>query len=186
MQQINESISIDQRLYCEDIEGSLAHVAMLAKQNIIKDAEAEEIAKGLKKIQQELEQGQFAFYSELEDIHMHIEARLAELIGPVAGKLHTGRSRNDQVATDFRLWVRRHCNLVLDEIANLQKALEQQKMANSQTIMPGFTHLQVAMPVTFAQHLDVYCQMLLRDAGRIRDCRERLNQCPLGAGAFGR
>ena len=184
MQQINESISVDQRLYREDIAGSLAHVAMLAKQNIIQDDEAAEIAQGLKQIEQELAQGQLAFCSELEDIHMHIEARLAELIGPVAGKLHTGRSRNDQVATDFRLWVRCHCNLILDEITNLQQALEQQKAANAQTIMPGFTHLQVAMPVTFARHLDVYCQMLLRDMGRIRDCRERLNECPLGAGAL--
>ncbi len=184
MQQINESISIDQRLYREDILGSLAHVCMLARQGIIEASEAERLAAGLRQVQQELAEGRLEFHSELEDIHMHIEARLGELLGPLAGKLHTARSRNDQVATDFRIWVRRHCGVLLREIAGLQEVLEQQKAAHSDTIMPGFTHLQVAMPVTFARHLDVYCQMLRRDAGRIADCRRRLNECPLGAGAL--
>ncbi|WGK69516.1 argininosuccinate lyase [Candidatus Haliotispira prima] len=184
MQEINESIRIDQRLYREDIAGSLAHVAMLAKQGIIQPDEAEQISAGLRQVEQELAEGRLEFRSELEDIHMHVEARLGELIGPVAGKLHTGRSRNDQVATDFRLWVRRHCDLLQEEIAGLQNALEQQKTENTATIMPGFTHLQVAMPVTLARHLDVYCRMLERDAGRIADCRKRLNECPLGAGAL--
>ena len=184
MQQINESISVDVRLYREDIEASLAHVAMLARQRIIERGEAEQIASALRQIREEIAAGKMPFRSELEDIHMHVEARLAELIGPVAGKLHTARSRNDQVATDFRLWIRRHCDVLQEEIAQLQKALEQQKKENRDTIMPGFTHLQVAMPVTFARHLDVYCQMLSRDAGRLADCCERLNECPLGAGAL--
>ncbi|MEM9424320.1 MAG: argininosuccinate lyase [Spirochaetota bacterium] len=184
MQQINESISVDQRLYREDIEGSKAHINMLSRQRIIKSGEAKEILRGLEQVEEELDAGKLEFRSELEDIHMHIEARLRELIGPAAGKLHTARSRNDQVATDFRLWVRRHCDQLLDEIAALQSVLEQQKASNAGTIMPGFTHLQVAMPITFSRHLDVYCQMLRRDAGRIADCRERLNECPLGAGAL--
>ena len=184
MQEINESISVDHRLWKEDIEGSLAHVEMLARQGIVELAEAEQISEGLHQIANELAEGKLEFRSELEDIHMHIEARLGELIGPVAGKLHTARSRNDQVATDFRLWVRRNCDRVGEEIGMLLEALAQQKAANETTIMPGFTHLQVAMPVTFARHLDAYCQMLLRDAQRVNDCRRRLNECPLGAGAL--
>ena len=184
MQEINESISVDHRLWKEDIEGSLAHVEMLARKGIVELAEAEQIAEGLHQVANELAEGKLEFRSELEDIHMHIEARLGELIGPMAGKLHTARSRNDQVATDFRLWVRRNCDRVGEEIGMLLEALAQQKAANETTIMPGFTHLQVAMPVTFARHLDAYCQMLLRDAQRVNDCRRRLNECPLGAGAL--
>lgn len=184
MQQINESISVDRRLWQEDIAGSLAHVAMLGRQGIIAEGEAAQIREGLHQVEAELAQGKLEFCSELEDIHMHIEARLRELIGAVAGKLHTARSRNDQVATGFRLWVRRHCDTVRQGIAALLAALEEQKAANEGTIMPGFTHLQTAMPVTLARHLDAYCRMLLRDAQRLQDCQRRLNECPLGAGAL--
>ena len=184
MQQINESISVDQRLWQQDIEASLAHVEMLARQKIIEAAEAEQITEGLLEVADELAKGELPFCNELEDIHMHIETRLGELVGPVALKLHTARSRNDQVATDFRLWVRTHCKKVNQHITKLVEALEQQKAANHSAIMPGFTHLQPAMPVTFARHLDAYCCMLLRDTQRIADCSKRLNECPLGAGAL--
>ena len=184
MREINESNSVDHRLYLEDIAGSEAHVAMLAKQGIVEASEAQEILAGLQQVKRELDEGLLEFRVELEDIHMHVESRLAELIGPVAGRLHTGRSRNDQVATDFRLWVRRHCDLLDKEITVLREAIEEQKKQNTDAIMPGFTHLQVAMPVTFSRHLDVYIQMLSRDQSRLADCRRRFNECPLGAGAL--
>lgn len=184
MQQINQSIDVDRRLYREDIAGSLAHGAMLARQGILSPEDWAQMERGLKQIRAEIESGDFVFRPELEDIHMNIEARLTELIGPAAGRLHTARSRNDQVATDFRIWVREHARRILEQIDRLLGVLEVQKERHRETLMPGFTHLQSAQPVTFALHLDVYTQMLKRDRGRLLDGLERWNECPLGAGAL--
>jgi argininosuccinate lyase len=184
MEAINESISVDQRLAAEDIEGSRVHSDMLAKQGIIAATDRDAIHKGLATVRAEIESGGFAFSRALEDIHMNVEARLAELIGPAAGRLHTARSRNDQVALDFRLWVRAAHERLAAQITGLMKALLDQAERHAATVMPGFTHLQSAQPVTFGHHLMAYVEMLGRDRSRVRDSRARLNECPLGAGAL--
>ncbi|MEM9469554.1 MAG: argininosuccinate lyase [Pseudomonadota bacterium] len=184
MQQINASIDVDHRLWKQDIEGSKAHCAMLVAQKIITEEDGRAISEGLDLIAKEIEGGLFEFKIELEDIHMNIEARLKELIGDVAGKLHTARSRNDQVATDFKLWVREACDTLVGNIETLQETLKSVSETHQQTIMPGFTHLQVAQPVTLGLHLDAYWHMLNRDKTRFTDCRERLNKSPLGACAL--
>ena len=184
MTQINASIGIDQRLWRQDIAGSKAHCKMLAARKIISDEDAQAILQGLDLVAAEIESGSFEFKESLEDIHMNIESRLKDLIGDVAGKLHTARSRNDQVATDFKLWVREACDTVIAEIENLQAVLKTLADKHSDDVMPGFTHLQVAQPVTLGMHLDAYAQMLERDKSRFADCRARLNQSPLGACAL--
>ncbi|MBS9476051.1 argininosuccinate lyase [Ancylobacter radicis] len=184
MEEINVSIGFDQRLYAQDIAGSKAHASMLAAKGIIDKADAEKIAAGLDTILSEIEGGQFTFQRALEDIHMNVESRLAQLIGASAGRLHTARSRNDQVATDFRLYVRDTLDTLDAQIRDLQKALTEKALHYSGTVMPGFTHLQTAQPVTFGHHLMAYVEMLGRDRGRLRDARARLNECPLGAAAL--
>jgi len=184
MEDINVSIDVDRHLYAQDITASKAHAAMLAAQGIITANDAKNIAKGLDTILSEIGDGKFEFKRALEDIHMNVESRLAELIGPAAGRLHTARSRNDQVATDFRLYVRD----VIDEtdaaLAAFQHALATRALEHAETVMPGFTHLQTAQPVTFGHHLMAYVEMAARDRGRFRDARKRLNESPLGAAAL--
>ncbi|MFN3482899.1 MAG: argininosuccinate lyase [Rhabdaerophilum calidifontis] len=184
MQEINASIGFDKRLAAQDIAGSMAHAAMLAAQGIIDPQSAEAIQHGLQRVKAEIDAGTFTFETAREDIHMNVEARLAELIGAPAGRLHTARSRNDQVATDFRLWVRDQIDAIDLALADLQKALCEKALAHAGTVMPGFTHLQSAQPVTFGHHLMAYVEMLGRDRGRFRDARARLNECPLGAAAL--
>jgi argininosuccinate lyase len=184
MQEINASIDVDKRLYAEDIQGSLAHAAMLAEQGIIGREDAAAIAKGLETIRAEIDAGDFVFSAALEDIHMNVESRLKELIGEAAGRLHTARSRNDQVATDFRLWVRRACDEIQAELRDLIGALIDRAEEHAATLMPGYTHLQPAQPTTFGHHLLAYVEMFGRDLGRLADCRKRLNECPLGAAAL--
>ncbi len=184
MTAINASIAFDRRLYAQDIAGSQAHAAMLAKQGIISETDAAAIRAGLDTIRGEIEAGTFAFSEALEDIHMNVEARLKELIGEPAGRLHTARSRNDQVATDFRLWVRDAIDAADMALKGLQVALIDQAERHAATVMPGYTHLQTAQPVTFGHHLLAYVEMLGRDRGRFRDARARLNECPLGAAAL--
>ncbi len=184
MQRINVSIEFDKRLYAQDIAGSLAHCAMLVKQQILSAEDGAAIARGLEAIRGEIENGSFPFRVEHEDIHLNIEARLQELIGPAAGRLHTARSRNDQVATDFKLWVRDAIDRLERQMQALQSALLDQAERHAATVMPGFTHLQVAQPVTFGHHLLAYVEMLGRDRGRLADARARLNECPLGAAAL--
>jgi argininosuccinate lyase len=184
MRRINVSIDFDKRLYAEDIAGSLAHCAMLVAQHILSPEDGAAIAEGLGQIRAEIEAGAFAFSEANEDIHLNIEARLAELIGPVAGRLHTARSRNDQVATDFRLWVRGAIDRGDAAMRDLQGALIDQAEAHADAVMPGFTHLQIAQPVTLGHHLLAYVEMIGRDRGRLADCRRRLNECPLGAAAL--
>jgi argininosuccinate lyase len=184
MQRINVSIDFDKRLYAQDIAGSTAHCAMLVRQKILSAEDGEAIARGLAQIRAEIEAGTFPFRAEHEDIHLNIEARLGELVGPAAGRLHTARSRNDQVATDFRLWVRDAIDRLDRQIQGLQAALISQAERYAAAVMPGFTHLQVAQPVTFGHHLLAYVEMLGRDRGRLIDCRKRLNECPLGAAAL--
>ena len=184
MEAINVSIDVDRRLYRQDIAASKAHAAMLARQGIIAADDAARIAHGLDTILSEIEGGQFVFKRELEDIHMNVEARLAELIGEAAGRLHTARSRNDQVATDFRLWVRDAIDEIDAALAGYQQALAEAALAQADTVMPGFTHLQTAQPVTFGHHLLAYVEMAGRDRGRFADARKRLNECPLGAAAL--
>jgi argininosuccinate lyase len=184
MRRINTSIDFDKRLYAEDIAGSTAHAAMLVAQAILSAEDGAAIARGLEQIRAEIERGGFAFRDEHEDIHLNIEARLAELIGPVAGRLHTARSRNDQVATDFRLWVRGAIDRIDAAMHDLQSALLDQAEAHADAVMPGFTHLQIAQPVTLGHHLMAYVEMIGRDRGRFADCRRRLNECPLGAAAL--
>jgi argininosuccinate lyase len=184
MQEINASIEIDKRLYAEDIAGSLAHAAMLAAQGIISAEDAAAIAKGLEAIRGEIDAGNFKFDSGLEDIHMNVEARLKDLIGDPAGRLHTARSRNDQVATDFKLWVRRAIDEISGDLKTLIAALIDRAEEHAATLMPGFTHLQPAQPVTFGHHLMAYVEMFGRDLGRLADCRRRLNESPLGAAAL--
>ena len=184
MRRINASIGFDKRLYAEDIAASEAHCAMLVVQNMLSPKDGEAIARGLEQIRGEIEAGRFVFRDELEDIHLNIEARLAELIGPAAGRLHTARSRNDQVATDFRLWVRNAIDRIDAALKDLQAALLDQAEAYADWVMPGFTHLQIAQPVTFGHHLMAYVEMLGRDRGRFADCRRRMNECPLGAAAL--
>ncbi len=184
MEEINTSIDFDRKLAAQDIAGSLAHVAMLARQGVVEAADAEAIARGLNQVKGEIEAGTFAYSRTLEDIHMNVESRLAEIVGPAAGRLHTARSRNDQVAVDFRLWVRDTIDALVLQIADLQKALALRALETAGMVMPGFTHLQSAQPVTFGHHLLAYVEMLGRDAGRFRDARQRLNECPLGAAAL--
>lgn len=184
MQQINASIDVDQRLWQQDIQGSKAHCEMLMAQNIILETDGQKILSGLDMVADEIKQGQFQFSHELEDIHMNIESRLKEIIGDVAGKLHTARSRNDQVATDFRLWVRSVCDDVIAKIESFQNVLQTLYDKHSKSIMPGFTHLQVAQPVTLAMHLGAYWHMMERDKSRFQDCQKRLNESPLGACAL--
>ena len=184
LEEINASIDFDRKLAAQDIAGSLAHIAMLAKQGVVDAADAEAIAKGLAEVKGEIEAGTFAFSRALEDIHMNVESRLAEIVGPAAGRLHTARSRNDQVAVDFRLWVRDTIDALLVQIADLQRALASRALECAGMVMPGFTHLQSAQPVTFGHHLMAYVEMLGRDAGRFVDARRRLNECPLGAAAL--
>ena len=181
MQQINQSITFDKKLYKQDITGSIAHAKMLAKVKIISASEKTQIVNGLTQIQQEIESGKFNFQIELEDIHLNIESRLKEIIGDVAGKLHTARSRNDQVAVDFRLFVRENIDEILELIHDLQKNLVKKSAENLEVIMPGFTHLQVAQPVLFSHHLLAYFEMFKRDESRLKDLRKRMNECPLGA-----
>lgn len=184
MVQINASIDIDKRLYKQDIQGSLAHAKMLGACGILNDLEVKQISEGLKAIETEIEASQFVFDAGLEDIHMNIEARLKALIGDVAGKLHTARSRNDQVCTDFRLWMKDAIHALTAQIDVFADTLQQYIKAHKETIMPGFTHTQIAQPITLALHLDAWKQMILRDKGRLNDCLERLDECPLGACAM--
>ena len=184
MEKINTSIGFDQRLAKQDVRGSRAHCAMLVAQGIISKADGEAIQEGLTRIEKDIANGAFVFKRSLEDVHMNIEGRLADLIGAPAGRLHTARSRNDQVATDFRMWVRAAIDTLDTEIKGLQSALVDKAEAEAATIMPGFTHLQAAQPVTFGHHLLAYVEMLGRDRSRFADARRRLNESPLGAGAI--
>lgn len=184
MEEINASIDFDRKLANQDIAGSLAHVAMLAKTGIVSVTDADAIRAGLETIRGEIANGGFVFDRALEDIHMNIESRLAALIGPTAGRLHTARSRNDQVAVDFRLWVRDTVDALIGQIAALQRALAEKALAHAGDVMPGFTHLQSAQPVTLGHHLLAYVEMLGRDRARFVDARRRANECPLGAAAL--
>jgi argininosuccinate lyase len=184
MADINASIDVDCKLFRQDIAASRAHAEMLGHQGIISAQDTQSIIAGLDTILSEIEGGQFEFKRALEDIHMNVEARLAELIGPAAGRLHTARSRNDQVATDFRLWVRDAIDGLDASLADYQRALAGQALAHAGTVMPGFTHLQTAQPVTFGHHLLAYVEMAARDRGRFADARRRGNECPLGAAAL--
>ena len=184
MEEINASIDFDRHLYRQDIAASKAHADMLAKQGIIAADDAKKIAHGLDTILSEIEGGKFSFKRALEDIHMNVEGRLAELIGAAAGRLHTARSRNDQVATDFRLWVRDTIDALDAALAVYQRALAEKALEHAGTVMPGFTHLQTAQPVTFGHHLLAYVEMAARDRGRFADARKRLNESPLGAAAL--
>jgi argininosuccinate lyase len=184
MEAINASIGFDQRLASQDIRGSIAHSAMLAKQGIISEGDRDAIHGGLQRVLGEIESGGFAFSTALEDIHMNVESRLREIVGDPAARLHTARSRNDQVATDTRLWVREAHDRTDEQLTRLMGALLDKAEAHAGTVMPGFTHLQSAQPVTFGHHLMAYVEMFGRDRGRFRDSRARLNECPLGAGAL--
>ncbi|MEE9140232.1 MAG: argininosuccinate lyase [Alphaproteobacteria bacterium] len=184
MARINPSIDFDKRLFAHDIAGSKAHAEMLVRQGIISKEDGDAILSGLETIRGEIESGAFTFRRALEDIHMNIEGRLEELIGEAAGRLHTARSRNDQVATDFKLWVRDALDELDGSLKALQAALIDQAERHAATVMPGFTHLQTAQPVTFGHHLLAYVEMFGRDRDRARDCRRRLNECPLGAAAL--
>lgn len=184
MQAINASIGFDQRLYAQDIAGSRAHAAMLAATGILSDSDAKAIGEGLLTVLSEIETGSFQFKVELEDIHLNVESRLTEIIGEPGKRLHTGRSRNDQVAVDFRLWVRDQCDQAIAGITGLMRAFLAQAEAGADWVMPGFTHLQTAQPVTWGHHMMAYVEMLARDLGRFRDARRRMNECPLGAAAL--
>ena len=184
MQEINASVGFDKRLYAQDIAGSKAHAAMLAQQGIISKSDAQEITRGLDQVQAEIEQGKFTFSIALEDIHMNVEQRLKDIIGEPAGRLHTARSRNDQVATDFRLYIRDTVDHLDGQLKDLQLALAEKAAAHAKTIMPGFTHLQVAQPITFGHHCQAYVEMLARDRSRLADARKRMNESPLGAAAL--
>ena len=184
MEEINASIAYDQRLFAQDIAGSRAHCQMLAATGILSDDDAQTILQGLDQIEQEIERGKFKFSRELEDIHMNIEHRLHELIGPAAGRLHTARSRNDQVATDFKLYVREAIDQIVAQLDELLAALVEKAEAHADAIMPGFTHLQTAQPVTFGHHCLAYVEMFARDKSRFLDARARLNESPLGAAAL--
>ncbi len=184
MAEINASIDVDRKLYRQDIAASKAHAEMLAKRGIISAQDAKQIVHGLDTILSEIEAGKFQFKRALEDIHMNVEARLADLIGPAAGRLHTARSRNDQVATDFKLWVRDEIDVLDGALADYQRALAEKALAHAATVMPGFTPLQTAQPVTFGHHLLAYVEMAARDRGRLADARKRLNESPLGAAAL--
>ena len=184
MADINTSIDVDRKLYRQDIAASRAHAEMLAHQGIISADDARSILHGLDTILSEMEGERFQFRRALEDIHMNVEARLGELIGPAAGRLHTARSRNDQVATDFRLWVRDAIDDLDRSLAAYQRALAEKALDHADTVMPGFTHLQTAQPVTFGHHLLAYVEMAARDRSRFADARRRGNECPLGAAAL--
>src|SRR5450631_2700158 len=184
MEEINASVAFDKRLAPQDVRASKAHASMLAAQGIITKADAREILKGLDEVLGEIESGTMKFDRALEDVHMNVESRLKDRIGAPAGRLHTARSRNDQVATDFRLWVRDRIDALDSALAVLQLALVDKAEAHAGTVMPGFTHLQPAQPVTFGHHLLAYVEMLGRDRGRFADARERLNECPLGSAAL--
>ena len=184
MQAINVSIGVDKRLWAQDLAGSRAHCRMLEKQGIIAAADAEAILGGLDVIEGEIRDGSFPFRDAYEDIHMNVEARLSELIGEPSGRLHTARSRNDQVATDFRLWVRDACDRTVAQLQDLQRTLLDRAEQHAGDLMPGFTHLQTAQPVTFGHHLMAYVEMFGRDAGRFADARARMNENPLGAAAL--
>ena len=184
MEAINASIGFDKRLARQDIDGSRAHAAMLAATGILSDSDVAAIRKGLLTVLSEIDEGRFEFSTALEDIHMNVEARLKEIIGDPAGRLHTARSRNDQVATDFRLWVREQCDATMAGIDTLMRALVAQAEAGADWVMPGFTHLQTAHPVTWGHHMMAYVEMLARDRGRFGDARARMNESPLGAAAL--
>jgi argininosuccinate lyase len=184
MRRINASIDVDRRLAPQDLAGSRAHAAMLAEAGVISRPDEQAIQRGLDLIEAEIAAGTFVFREELEDIHMNIEARLTELIGPPAGRLHTARSRNDQVALDFRLWVREACRQSSGAIRALQSALLRRAEETADAVMPGYTHLQSAQPVTFGHHLMAYVEMFSRDVGRFEDAGARMNECPLGAAAL--
>ncbi|MGR3315165.1 argininosuccinate lyase [Roseovarius indicus] len=184
MEAINASIGFDKRLAAQDIAGSRAHAAMLAATGIVSDKDAEAMREGLLTVLSEIEGGTFEFSTALEDIHMNVEARLKEVIGEPAGRLHTGRSRNDQVATDFRLWVRDQLDAAEAGLVTLLQACLAQAEAGADWVMPGFTHLQVAQPVTWGHHMMAYVEMFGRDLSRVRDARRRMNECPLGAAAL--
>ena len=184
MEEINASIDFDKRFFAQDIAASMAHARMLASRGILTEDDCTAILDGLEKIKGEIEAGDFTFSRALEDIHMNVESRLSDLIGPAAGRLHTARSRNDQVATDFRLYVRDTLDHLDDQLAAFQKALLGQAEAHAATIMPGFTHLQTAQPVTFGHHCLAYVEMAARDRSRFADARARMNECPLGAAAL--
>jgi len=184
MEAINASIGFDQRMATQDIHGSLAHAAMLGAAGIITDSDSAAIREGLFTVLSEIEAGTFPFRVELEDIHMNVEARLKEVIGEPAGRLHTGRSRNDQVATDFRLWVRDQTDSAILGLEALMSAFLQQAKAGADWVMPGFTHLQTAQPVTWGHHMMAYVEMLARDKSRFEDARRRMNESPLGAAAL--
>ena len=181
MQAINASIGFDQRLYAQDIAGSRAHAAMLAATGILTPSDAEAIGEGLLTVLSEIESGKFTFRTDLEDIHLNIESRLTEIVGEAGKRLHTARSRNDQVATDFRLWVRDACDRAIEQLQGLQKALLVRAEQHAGDLMPGFTHLQTAQPVTLGHHLMAYVEMFGRDRSRFADARRRLNASPLGA-----
>ena len=180
----NSSINFDKNLYVQDIEVSIAHAEMLSKQKIILKKDFLEIKSGLLKIKKEIESNKFKFKIELEDIHMNIESRLIELIGESGKKLHTARSRNDQVVTDFKMWIRSDLDSIMELLKQLQEKLIIQAEDNYDTLMPGYTHLQVAQPVTFGHHLLAYVEMFGRDRARIQDCKNRMNECPLGSAAL--
>ncbi|MDG1021866.1 MAG: argininosuccinate lyase [Emcibacteraceae bacterium] len=184
MEKINASIDFDKILYRQDIQGSIEHCKMLVETGIITNEDGQSIQDGLTQIEQEITEGNFEFSAELEDIHMNVEARLTEIIGATAGRLHTARSRNDQVATDFKLYVRDACDQADEALKALQIALINIAEENADVILPGFTHLQSAQPVTFGHHMMAYFEMFTRDRGRFQDARKRLNECPLGAAAL--
>ena len=180
----NSSIGFDARLYKQDITGSMAHAAMLGRQGIIDPAESDKIIEGLKAILADIEAGQVEFSLDNEDIHMNIEAMLTQRIGDTGKRLHTARSRNDQVAVDFRMYVREQIPVIINQVLELEKVLVDKAKANMDTVMPGYTHLQRAQPTTFAHYMMAYANMLRRDVTRLEDCLERMNECPLGAGAL--
>ncbi len=184
MTAINASIGFDQRLYAQDIAGSRAHAAMLAAQGILSDSDAAAIGEGLLTVLSEIEGGKFTFSTALEDIHLNVESRLTEIIGEPGKRLHTGRSRNDQVAVDFRLWVRDQCDAAIAGVEALMRAFLAQAEAGVDWVMPGFTHLQTAQPVTWGHHMMAYVEMFARDRSRFQDARRRMNECPLGAAAL--
>ncbi len=184
MQAINASIGFDKRLYAQDIAGSRAHAAMLAAVGILSSKDAEAIGEGLLTVLSEIEAGKFPFRVELEDIHLNIESRLTEIVGEAGKRLHTARSRNDQVAVDFRLWVRDQCDAAISGLTALIRAFLAQAEAGADWVMPGFTHLQTAQPVTWGHHMLAYVEMFARDRSRFEDARKRMNECPLGAAAL--
>ena len=184
MSRINASIDFDQRLYAQDIAGSVAHCQMLIRQGIVSQSDGDAILSGLDTVLQEIESGRFEFKTALEDIHMNVESRLREVIGEAAGRLHTARSRNDQVATDLRLWVRDTIDTLDEQLKGLQETLIALAETHADAAMPGFTHLQPAQPVTFGHHMLAYVEMYGRDRGRFADCRKRMNESPLGAAAL--